>query len=105
MLVFPEQIDEGHSIKGILRNAGASAASSLQGSVERTSKAARRLPDFDAFSLEEKVHRCATLEEFFGLPDKPIPFIDRGQLAYRDGTRGEDGELPRVKYKYPTGPQ
>ena len=87
-----------------LRDPGVSAASSLRGSAERINKPARRVPDSDAFSLEENVHHCDTLEEFFGLPDNPIPFIDKGQLVYRDGTRGEDGVLPRVKYKYPTGP-
>lgn len=66
---------------------------------ERTGKALRR-----TFPLQENLTHYDTLEEFFGLPANPMPFIHHGQLAYRDGTRGENGELPRAKIIYKTGP-
>ncbi|KAK5133972.1 hypothetical protein LTR08_007092 [Meristemomyces frigidus] len=87
----------------LLQDLGASASNVPRDSAERTSKVARKQPSFDAFSLEDKVQHCETLEEFVGLPANPIPFMDKGQLAYRDGTRDENGKLPRVKYKYATG--
>lgn len=38
-----------------------------------------------------------TLEDFFDLPPNCIPIISDGQLAYRDGTRTDDGRLPRAR--------
>jgi hypothetical protein len=38
-----------------------------------------------------------SLEEFFDFPDNMIPIISEGQLAYRDGTRTDDGRLPRAR--------
>jgi len=42
-----------------------------------------------------KEYKC--LEEFFDFPDNMIPIISEGQLAYRDGTRTDDGRLPRAR--------
>ncbi|KAM0715459.1 hypothetical protein Q7P37_008957 [Cladosporium fusiforme] len=49
-------------------------------------------PDVDPTRKEYK-----TLEEFFALPANMIPIISDGQLAYRDGTRTDDGRLPRAR--------
>jgi hypothetical protein len=38
-----------------------------------------------------------SLEELFDFPDNTIPIISEGQLAYRDGTRTDDGRLPRAR--------
>lgn len=38
-----------------------------------------------------------SLDEFFDFPDNMIPIISEGQLAYRDGTRTDDGRLPRAR--------
>lgn len=38
-----------------------------------------------------------SLDEFFDFPDNMIPIISEGQLAYRDGTRMDDGRLPRAR--------
>ncbi|KAM0711632.1 hypothetical protein Q7P35_000999 [Cladosporium inversicolor] len=38
-----------------------------------------------------------SLEELFDFPDNMIPIISEGQLAYRDGTRTDDGRLPRAR--------
>ncbi|KAK6396673.1 hypothetical protein LTR65_008571 [Meristemomyces frigidus] len=81
-----------------------STPTSLRGSTERTSRPARKQSSFSTFSQEENVTHFDTLEEFFDLPANPIPFIHHGQLAYRDGTRDENGELPRAKVIYKTGP-
>ncbi|KAK3110662.1 hypothetical protein LTR53_014826, partial [Teratosphaeriaceae sp. CCFEE 6253] len=54
-------------------------------------------------ALEEAVHEVKTMEEFFGLPCKPIPVVHKGQLAYRDGTRDVKGRLPRAGVFYNTG--
>jgi hypothetical protein len=40
---------------------------------------------------------CKSLEEFFDFPQNMIPIISEGQLAYRDGTRTDDGRLPRAR--------
>ena len=48
--------------------------------------------DFDPTRKE-----YASLEEFFDFPDNMIPIISEGQLAYRDGTRTDDGRLPRAR--------
>jgi hypothetical protein len=40
---------------------------------------------------------CKSLEELFGFPPNMIPIISEGQLAYRDGTRTDDGRLPRAR--------
>lgn len=39
----------------------------------------------------------ASLDEFFDFPANMIPIISEGQLAYRDGTRTDDGRLPRAR--------
>ncbi|KAK5114947.1 hypothetical protein LTR85_009985 [Meristemomyces frigidus] len=83
-----------------LQAARTSTPNSLRGSAERT----KRPTSFSAFPLEENVTHYDTLEEFFDLPANPIPFIHHGQLAYRDGTRDENGKLPRAKIIYKTGP-
>lgn len=58
---------------------------------------------FDSAS-QELPKICATVQEFFDLPARPIPIIDANkQLAMRDGTRAADGSLPRAKLVYPTG--
>nr|POE85612.1 histone-lysine n-methyltransferase, h3 lysine-4 specific [Quercus suber] len=50
-----------------------------------------------------------TLEEFFDLPNDPLPVLHKhgagseSQLAYRDGTRDEDGELLRARVFYKVG--
>ncbi|GAB7330288.1 hypothetical protein MBLNU13_g01932t1 [Cladosporium sp. NU13] len=38
-----------------------------------------------------------SLEELFDFPDNMIPIVSEGQLAYRDGTRTDDGRLPRAR--------
>ena len=38
-----------------------------------------------------------SLDEFFDFPANMIPIISEGQLAYRDGTRNDDGRLPRAR--------
>ena len=38
-----------------------------------------------------------SLDEFFDFPANVIPIISEGQLAYRDGTRNDDGRLPRAR--------
>jgi hypothetical protein len=38
-----------------------------------------------------------SLDEFFDFPTNVIPIISEGQLAYRDGTRNDDGRLPRAR--------
>jgi hypothetical protein len=40
---------------------------------------------------------CKSLEEFFDFPQNMIPIVSEGQLAYRDGTRTDDGRLPRAR--------
>lgn len=52
-------------------------------------------PDIDPTRKEYK-----SLEEFFDFPDNMIPIISEGQLAYRDGTRTDDGRLPRAREIY-----
>jgi hypothetical protein len=49
-------------------------------------------PEVDHTRKESK-----TLEEFFDFPQNMIPIISEGQLAYRDGTRTDDGRLPRAR--------
>lgn len=53
---------------------------------------------------DEGVRVCQTLEEFFDLPENPIPIIHNGELAFRDGTLGKNGKLPRATVIYKTGP-
>lgn len=48
----------------------------------------------DAYATRKE---CKTLEEFFDIPANMIPIISDGQLAYRDGTRTDDGRLPRAR--------
>lgn len=38
-----------------------------------------------------------SLEELFDFPDNMIPIVSEGQLAYRDGTKTDDGRLPRAR--------
>lgn len=62
----------------------------------------------DAYGWEEPGHgispkECMSLEEFFGLPSNPIPIVSEGQLAFRDGTRTDDGRLPRARVVYKVG--
>lgn len=49
-------------------------------------------PDIDPTRKE-----CKTLEEFWDYPANMLPIISDGHLAYRDGTRNEDGRLPRAR--------
>lgn len=44
-----------------------------------------------------------SLQEFFGMPNNPVPIISEGQLAFRDGTLTDDGRLPRAKVLYKVG--
>lgn len=44
-----------------------------------------------------------TWEEFFDLPTNPIPILQDGQLAYRDGMHNDDGMLRRAKMIFKTG--
>ena len=37
------------------------------------------------------------LEQLFDFPNNMIPIVSEGQLAYRDGTRTDDGRLPRAR--------
>lgn len=46
--------------------------------------------------------QCNSLQELFNLPNNPMAIIHDGNLAYRDGTRGVDGSLPRAKAIYKT---
>ena len=48
----------------------------------------------DASSTPEEF---GSLDEFFDFPANVIPIISEGQLAYRDGTRNDDGRLPRAR--------
>jgi hypothetical protein len=48
----------------------------------------------DAGSIFEEF---GSLDEFFDFPANVIPIISEGQLAYRDGTRNDDGRLPRAR--------
>ncbi|KAH9810109.1 hypothetical protein Tdes44962_MAKER01082 [Teratosphaeria destructans] len=52
---------------------------------------------------KENVKHSERLEDFFGLPTNPLAILVDGKLAYRDGTRNEDGELVRAKAIYRTG--
>lgn len=52
-------------------------------------------------ALNEK--RFDDLDKFFDLPHNPMAIVHDGQLAYRDGTRSDDGILPRAKVVYRTG--
>ena len=54
-------------------------------------------------AIEDKVVHVETIEELFNIPQNPMAIIHEGQLAYRDGTRNEDGSLPRAKVIYKTG--
>jgi hypothetical protein len=38
-----------------------------------------------------------SLEELFDFPDNMISIVSEGQLAYRDGTKTDDGRLPRAR--------
>jgi hypothetical protein len=49
-------------------------------------------PDVDPTRKE-----YTSLEEFFDFPNNIIPIISEGQLAYRDGTKTDDGRLPRAR--------
>jgi hypothetical protein len=48
----------------------------------------------------ENIKYCQSIQEFFDLPNNPMPIIHQGELAYRDGTRDENGALPRAKVIY-----
>ena len=74
-------------------------------SIDRPSRTTRNsLPDaYPWENGEGHIQQCGTLEELFGIPNNPIAIIHDGQLAYRDGTRNEDGSLPRAKHIYKTG--
>ena len=52
---------------------------------------------------EENVIQCDTVEELFNLPKNPIAIIQDKRVVYRDGTRNDDGTLPRAKVIYKTG--
>lgn len=47
--------------------------------------------------FDRKLKKCKTLEEFFDLPAFMMPIISNGVLAYRDGTVGSNGRLPRAR--------
>ncbi|KAI9827065.1 MAG: hypothetical protein M1819_007057 [Sarea resinae] len=40
-------------------------------------------------------------EELIGMPKNPIPVLHERKLAFRDGTLGANGQLPRAKAFYP----
>lgn len=44
-----------------------------------------------------------TLEELLGLPSNLVPTLYEGRLAFRDGTMGADGKLPRAKNVFKVG--
>ncbi|KAF2771230.1 hypothetical protein EJ03DRAFT_349643 [Teratosphaeria nubilosa] len=52
---------------------------------------------------KENIKQFDSLEDFFGLPKDPLAILVDGKLAYRDGTRNEDGELLQAKTIYRTG--
>ena len=58
----------------------------------------------DLFSHEDGIRYFDTIEEFFDMPKNPIPVLHYNKLAYRDGTRDENGNLPRATTYYPIGP-
>lgn len=58
--------------------------------------------DPDNFDASD-VTPCETIEELFGVPPDPIAIMSEGQIAFRDGTRNEDGSLPRAREIFKTG--
>lgn len=54
-------------------------------------------------TAEANVVECDSWDEFFDIPAHPMPILHDGQLAYRDGTRNDDGTLPRAKVILKTG--
>ncbi|TKA27218.1 hypothetical protein B0A50_04555 [Salinomyces thailandicus] len=64
----------------------------------------RRAIDVVCFPKEAGLVYYDTLEEFFGMPNSPVPMIYNGQLAYRQGTRDDKGKLRRAQAHYSTGP-
>lgn len=57
-------------------------------------------PDtFDASGLTP----CDTVEELFDIPPNLMTIMSEGQIAFRDGTRNEDGSLPRAREIFKSG--
>ncbi|KAF4538942.1 Set1-like protein [Lasiodiplodia theobromae] len=51
----------------------------------------------------EKPEMFDTLEELLGLPPNFVPTLYEGRLAFRDGTMGLDGRMPRAKKIFKVG--
>ncbi|KAK5171362.1 uncharacterized protein LTR77_004506 [Saxophila tyrrhenica] len=81
--------------------------SSRQSSVagDRSTRAARKsLHNSQMWDVDNSiVKQCDTIEELFGLPQNPIATWHDDRLAFRDGTRNEDGSLPRAREMFKTG--
>ena len=56
-----------------------------------------------AWQTKDDVIHFDSIEEMFGVPKERLAFIRGGQIAYRDGSRGLDGALPRARFVYLTG--
>ncbi len=52
---------------------------------------------------DSNVKHYDTFEEMFGLPANPIAIWHGEELAFRDGTRNEDGSLPRAREVFKSG--
>ena len=84
-------------------NTSAGTSASFGRPNQSPSKTQRTFGPFQLENAESNLTMCDTWEEFFDLPSNPIPIMHEGQLAYRDGTRNEDGLLPRAKVIFKTG--
>ncbi|RMY74425.1 hypothetical protein D0863_03213 [Hortaea werneckii] len=92
-----EASQSGHSVNEI-RNSSTEKPSEKQASSVR--KVAHSI---DPFPAERNVIYYDTLEEFFGLPQNPVPVMYNGQLAYRDGTKDHSSRVRKAQAYFPTG--
>ncbi|GAB1729422.1 hypothetical protein NU195Hw_Modified_154t1 [Hortaea werneckii] len=71
---------------------------------EKQAPSARKVAhSIDPFPVERNVVYYDTLEEFFGLPQNPVPVMHNGQLAYRDGTKDHSSRVRKAQAYFPTG--
>ncbi|RMZ15396.1 hypothetical protein D0860_01677 [Hortaea werneckii] len=93
-----EASQSGHSVNEI-RNPSAEKPS------EKQAPSARKVAhSIDPFPVERNMVYYDTLEEFFGLPQNPVPVMYNGQLAYRDGTKDHSSRVRKAQAYFPTGP-
>ena len=73
------------------------------GHATRTARKSASTVDPWGFPHDDRVKEFDTIQEMFGLPADPVAIISEGHIAFRDGTRNEDGSLPRARELFKTG--